>query len=224
MNESERKELLVTGYIHGCAKKLAIQIPIDIIAIINMFYPAKFKFQSTHGNFQISEDRLSASSKSLYGTVLFGDFLKQTDKIIYTVQFKMVTAQRCFCGFGFATDKFTAFKGSDYNYDKENHSRIIWYKGGQQNNCWSQEWKSNYFKQHPSFDVNLSTEDWSVGDTVCIEVNMITKTGKIWNKQYPNNITALVDINVESDIAIAVSMGGRQSQKVEVIDQLFQYK
>merc|ERR1712176_1610859 len=102
---------------------------------------------------------VACADENHYGTILFGDFIHQNENVIVTISFKLETAKSGFCGFGFATEKFTEFTDSKsgFNYDADNNSRIIYYARGQVNNCWGGgKWKSSYFSEIESFDLKNS--------------------------------------------------------------------
>ena len=229
MNGSLRKSLFAFGYIRRCEslesfKIASIKIPKAIIEVIALFYPNEFQFQSEHPLFTVTENGMSVSNHGDYGTILFGPFIHQNEKIKITVTF--TKGYSGFNGFGFAADKFTEFATNDFNFDQDNHSRIIWYAQGEAGNSWSgSKWKSSCFSEIESFDPKESEEPNAVdGDTVCVEMNMITKVGKVYNKSYPDKPAALIDLHSNDGIAIAISMGSKGSPAITVIDQQFEYQ
>ena len=225
LNDSERTLLLIHGYVRGLEllesfKEASIKIPKEIINLIAMLYPNKFRFQSDHPVLTVSEDGLVVSNpRNAYGTILFGEFISQDDRIIYTVSFKLEDATRGYWGFGFATSKFSQFEGNTHTWNMENQSRIIYYAGGEKGN--GRKWKTEYFSEIASFDSDNS-EGFNNGDTVCIEMNMISKVGKVYNKLHPDKPTALIDLHSDDGIAIAVS-AGYNAGKVRTVEQKFEY-
>ena len=223
MNSNLRKSLLAFGYIRRCEslkvfKTASIKIPKAIIEVIALFYLDEFQFQSEHPLFAVSENGMCVSNHGDYGTILFGPFIYQNEKIKITVSF---TKGYSGCnGFGFAADKFTEFATNDFNYDQDNHSRIICYARGEAGNSWSgSKWKSSCFSEIETFDPKESEEPNAVdGDTVCVEMNMITKVGKVYNKSYPDRPAALIDLHSNDGIAIAISMGSTSSLAITAID------
>mmetsp|Transcript_28252 Transcript_28252/g.34517 ORF Transcript_28252/g.34517 Transcript_28252/m.34517 type:complete len:243 (+) Transcript_28252:31-759(+) len=115
---------LISGYIRQFIGKMPIN---DICKEILIFYPKiTFKFEKHNSRMLIYDNGKSIKSLRSFCTILFGDFLNQKEKIIYTATFKSITAEHSRFGVGFATNKFRNFKANSWNTGG-NHSHINYY-------------------------------------------------------------------------------------------------
>ena len=230
-NRPETLILLISGY-HREAD-VVHTIPDDVNQIILQYFLFDdFKFENACDCFIVSDNKLEMTlKKERFGTIQFGPFLTESDKIIYRVKFVMERIYPFDFAFGFIAPEFNQWdRGRGYNRGHEN--LVIVY--GSTFHLASPEFQAinSQYKSGGSYlaGPNIIDENKLVldGDHVEIVMNMFEKRGIIafYHKEESGHIEDLpffsAEINLLNVVAIILDGGGYE-QTVRVIDQSFQY-
>ena len=118
-----RKRLLAHGYLRNIERKFQSfhTIPAALKhMILKYFLFNEFEFNRSSKHWTISDDKATISSTlRQYCTIQFGQFFKATDKVIYSVTFKITEAGAGYVGVGFITSKFNQWKPPRFNNEFE---------------------------------------------------------------------------------------------------------
>lgn len=234
---NQQISVLISGYIKDNETSLKLDIPAEIAQIICQYFKLnEFTFDRPSPCFIIGDDKLSITTTTAifkdtkefeaYGTIQFGQFLKSTDKLIYTVTFLMKEIMSGSIGIGFLRPSFNQWIHQHFN-KCEKYSTYIY--------C------NSYYRASPVFDeLNKQYENansltnWNSGSfcdsggKVMVEMNMITMKAKMTfvqneeKKCRDNKKTHVYEINLPDDVAIMIDVGS-QGQFVQVLEQQFVY-
>ena len=200
------KRLLTHGYLRKMEGKFqsfhAIPTALKHM-ILKYFLFNEFEFNRSSSHWAISDDNLQASlEQDKYGTIQFGQFLKATDKVIYSVTFKITGAGvHGHFGIGFITSKFKQWNPSGFNdeYGASWKACVTMYGNGYYR-------ASNPFSELNSQFTNKTALRISPNDELNVEINTMTMKGKVSclrNKE----ILKSVEINLPPEVAIIFTAG-----------------
>ena len=195
--------LIINGYI-----RCNLIIPQDIIYLIDKFYKS-FSFQKCNPlmNFELTDKTndqyLKFNHKFMYnGVVIIGHLFKSFRREKFKLSLSIKKAQDNELGLGFITPKYN-FKLpiQSEKEKKKNNNHHCMFLFGNGNYLSSKEF--NVFCKRTKWNDDLSlfkTNDDNNNEIITIEVNMIRKTAKIYNK----NKSIIWFIKLPKTIAVAI--------------------
>ena len=216
-----KRKCLIFGYIRNMEKSLSLpyDIPIGITQIILAYYPLNFVFNRDVKGVNLSEDGLTLKCKSICHRIRFGEFLHNTDGVIFEVTFDLVKATLTRDAFGFITPEFyeALEPTTGYNYG-ENHSCSI--TGAGYFVTTTEDFTS--MTEYHERTIDTLRYLWNCGDKLHIEIDMISQKGRMWNDDDKEK-KKLFEINLPETAAIFIDVAYSDFE-ITAVHQQFIYQ